>query len=148
MINFELKTGTQYGMVEWVFDKHCVLNHKIDSDRKTQIKQVIIVNQSLKLPKGKLAAQVAHAAVAAFVEASDEARANWLEEGMPKVVVQAPDEIELHRLLDLAIQMGIPAVLIEDAGRTVVPEGTITCLGLGPAPDEDIDRLTGDLHLV
>lgn len=112
------------------------------------MKQVIVVNQSLKLPKGKLAAQVAHAAVGAFVEAGDDARVNWLEEGMPKVVVQAPDEAELLRLLDLAIQSGIPALLVEDAGRTVVPEGTITCLGLGPAYDEELDRLTGDLKLL
>ena len=112
------------------------------------MKQVIVVNQSLKLPKGKLAAQVAHAAVGAFIEASDEARLDWLGEGMPKVVLQAQDETELRRLLDLALQNGIPALLIEDAGRTVVPEGTVTCLGLGPAPDEEIDRLTGELKLL
>jgi peptidyl-tRNA hydrolase, PTH2 family len=112
------------------------------------MKQVIVVNQSLKLPKGKLAAQVAHAAVAAFLEASDEARMEWLGEGMPKVVVQVQDEVELHRLLDQALLEGIPAELIEDAGRTVVLEGTITCLGLGPAPDEKIDRLTGELRLL
>jgi peptidyl-tRNA hydrolase, PTH2 family len=112
------------------------------------MKQVIVVNQSLKLPKGKLAAQVAHAAVAAFLETSDEARVNWLEEGMPKVVVQVQDETELRRLLHLALQTGIPASLIEDAGRTVVPEGTVTCLGLGPAADEVLDRLTGELKLL
>ena len=112
------------------------------------MKQVIVVNQSLKLPKGKLAAQVAHAAVGAFIEASDEARVDWLEEGMPKVVVQALDETELRRLLDLALQNGITALLVEDAGRTVVPEGTVTCLGLGPASDEEIDRLTGELKLL
>jgi PTH2 family peptidyl-tRNA hydrolase len=112
------------------------------------MKQVIVVNQSLKLPKGKLAAQVAHAAVGAFIEASDEARVDWLEEGMPKVVVQALDETELRRLLDLALQNGIPALLVEDAGRTVVPEGTVTCLGLGPASDGEIDRLTGELKLL
>jgi len=67
---------------------------------------------------------------------------------MPKVVVQVQEEAELHRLLDLALQAGIPAALIEDAGRTVVPEGTVTCLGLGPVPDEDLDRLTGELRLL
>lgn len=112
------------------------------------MKQVIVVNQALKLPKGKLAAQVAHAAVGAFVEAGDEARVDWLEEGMPKVVVQAQTEADLLKLLDLAVQNGIPAILVEDAGRTVVPAGTITCLGLGPARDELIDRLTGDLKLL
>ena len=112
------------------------------------MKQVIVVNQALHLPKGKLAAQVAHAAVGAFVEAEDDARVNWLEEGMPKVVLQAADEAELRRLLELALQNGIPASLVEDAGRTVVPAGTVTCLGLGPAYDDEIDRLTGELKLL
>lgn len=112
------------------------------------MKQVIVVNQSLNLPKGKLAAQVAHAAVGAFIEADDEARANWLEEGMPKVVVRAADESELRRYLALALEAGIPALLVEDAGRTVIPAGTITCLGLGPAPDEQLDQLTGELQLI
>jgi peptidyl-tRNA hydrolase, PTH2 family len=33
------------------------------------MKQVIIVNEALKLPRGKLAAQVAHAALAGFLNA-------------------------------------------------------------------------------
>src|SRR5664279_3879688 len=103
------------------------------------MKQVIVVNQSLKLPKGKLAAQVAHAAVGTVVLAEDDVRVNWLEEGMPKVVLQVSDESELVRLRDLALEQAIRALLIEDAGRTVVPAGTITCLGLGPAQDEDLD---------
>ena len=112
------------------------------------MKQVIVVNRSLKLPRGKLAAQVAHAAVAAFLEAGDEARASWLEEGMPKVVLEVDDEAVLLALLDEALARGIPAELIEDAGRTVVPAGTVTCLGLGPAEDAELDRLTGALKLL
>ena len=112
------------------------------------MKQVIVVNQSLHLPKGKLAAQVAHAAVSAFLEAGLAARRDWIDEGMPKVVVQVPDETVLEALLNQALDLGIPAYLIEDAGRTVVPAGTITCLGLGPEPDETIDRVTGELKLL
>jgi PTH2 family peptidyl-tRNA hydrolase len=112
------------------------------------MKQVIVVNAALKLPKGKLAAQVAHGAVAAFLEAGEVEQQSWLEEGMPKVVLAAPGEDDLLRLEALAAENGIAHCLIEDAGRTVIPEGTITCLGIGPAPDEKIDRLTGALKLL
>lgn len=112
------------------------------------MKQVIVVNNELKLPKGKLAAQVAHAAVGAYLEASLSEQQDWLLEGMPKVVLRVDTAADLVHLQTLAEELGLPACLIEDAGRTVIPEGTITCLGLGPAPDELIDRLTGELKLL
>ena len=112
------------------------------------VKQVIVVNALLRLPKGKLAAQVAHAAVGAFVEAHVEAQEAWLQDGMPKVVVEVPGEDDLLWLLEAARRRGIPATLVQDAGRTVVPAGTITCLGLGPAPEAEIDELTGNLKLL
>lgn len=112
------------------------------------MKQIIIVNESLKLPRGKLAAQVAHAAVAAFLEASDKARRLWLTEGMPKVVLRSETTDEIMRFEETAKKRGIPVYLVHDAGRTVVPAGTVTCLGLGPASDEELDAITGELKLV
>ncbi|MEW5746650.1 MAG: peptidyl-tRNA hydrolase Pth2 [Nitrospirota bacterium] len=112
------------------------------------MKQVIVVNESLKLPRGKLAAQAAHAAVAAFLSADEDARRAWLASGMPKVVLRAESDEELKRLDEAARQRGIPASLIADAGRTVVPAGTITCLGLGPAEAASLDELTGELKLL
>ena len=112
------------------------------------MKQVIIVDASLKLPKGKLAAQVAHAAVAALLAARNAARQEWLAEGMPKVVLRVEGSEALTRLHELAGQHDLPTALIHDAGRTVLPAGTITCLGIGPAADEQIDALTGELKLL
>jgi len=112
------------------------------------MKQVIVVNRSLALPKGKLAAQVAHAAVGAFVAASAPAQLAWLQVGMPKIVVYATDADALLQLEARAREEQIPACLVHDAGRTVLSAGTITCLGLGPAPVEIVDQLTGGLRLV
>jgi PTH2 family peptidyl-tRNA hydrolase len=112
------------------------------------MKQVIVVNKALKLPRGKLAAQAAHAAVAAYIAAGETAQQTWVDRGMPKVVLQVDDETALLRLHHLAQQRNLPARLINDAGRTVVPAGTITCLGIGPAGADLIDELTGDLKLL
>jgi peptidyl-tRNA hydrolase len=112
------------------------------------MKQVIVVNGSLGLPTGKLAAQVAHAAVGAFVAASAQAQVEWLQVGMPKIVVYAADAQVLMQLEQAAREQQIPACLVRDAGRTVVSTGTITCLGLGPAPPAIVDGLTGKLSLV
>jgi PTH2 family peptidyl-tRNA hydrolase len=112
------------------------------------MKQVIVVNQALNLPTGKLAAQVAHAALGAFLAAGRAAQIAWLEAGQPKIVVYAAHDAALLELEASAQQRQIPACLIRDAGRTVVPAGTITCVGLGPAPAADIDLLTRALPLV
>jgi peptidyl-tRNA hydrolase len=112
------------------------------------MKQIIVVNESLKLPRGKLAAQVAHASVAALLEAPTAARRAWLEEGMPKVVLRCESEQELLELEAAAERADLPNALIRDAGHTVVAAGTVTCLGIGPASIEAIDALTGELRLV
>jgi peptidyl-tRNA hydrolase len=112
------------------------------------MKQVIVVNEALRLPRGKLAAQVAHAAVAALLEAKPDAQREWLVAGMPKVVLRVDSEAELAELEARTLAAGLPAALIRDAGRTVVPAGTPTCLGIGPAPIEAVDAMTGTLRLV
>jgi peptidyl-tRNA hydrolase, PTH2 family len=112
------------------------------------MKQVLVVNRALKLPRGKLAAQVAHASVASFLEATHAAQQAWLEEGMTKIVLQTETAEDLISLFARAKSRRLPTQLIQDAGRTVLPEGTVTCLGIGPAPDLDIDNLTADLRLL
>ena len=112
------------------------------------MKQVIVVNEQLNLPRGKLAAQVAHAAVGAYLVAGQEHRSTWLSVGMPKVVLRGVSEAHLHDLAAQARAAGLPVFLVEDAGRTVVPEGTVTCVGIGPATELALGGITGDLKLV
>ena len=112
------------------------------------MKQVILVRADLKLPKGKLAAQAAHAAVEAAWRADKELSRRWRDEGMGKIVLKVADEKEMLRYLQAAKDAGLPTALITDAGRTVVEPGTRTCLGVGPAEDAVLDRLFGGLKLL
>jgi peptidyl-tRNA hydrolase len=111
------------------------------------MKQVIVVNAALGLPPGKMAAQVAHAAVGAFLRAHRDRQVRWLEAGMPKVVLQCASEAELFSILDEAERAGLSTLLVRDAGRTVVEAGTPTCVGIGPDEPERIDPITGTLPL-
>jgi len=113
-----------------------------------RMKQVIVVNERLRLPRGKLAAQVAHAAVGAQLTANPNATASWLALGMPKVVFAGRSVEHLLELEALARSAGLPVLLVQDAGRTVVPEGTVICVGIGPATEEELAAITSELKLL
>jgi PTH2 family peptidyl-tRNA hydrolase len=113
-------------------------------------KQVIVLRTDLKMSKGKLAAQVAHAAVSAVEKARTE-NASWLKawfsEGQCKIVVRAESKQQLLELEKQATKSEIPVSLVMDRGLTELPPGTITCLGIGPAPSSRIDKITGQIPL-
>jgi PTH2 family peptidyl-tRNA hydrolase len=112
------------------------------------MKQVILVRQDLKLPKGKLAAQVAHASVGALVKSHKDDVKKWQAEGQKKVVLKVADDKELFKYKLQAEDNGLVTALIQDAGHTVVEPGTITCLGIGPDKDDKIDNVTEKLKMV
>ncbi|MBS7658040.1 MAG: peptidyl-tRNA hydrolase Pth2 [Candidatus Bathyarchaeia archaeon] len=114
-------------------------------------KQVIVVRSDLKMSKGKIAVQVAHAAVSAAEKArnmNEKEWQEWIQEGQKKVVVKVKSLEELLKLMKESEKAGLPTVLIEDKGLTEIPPGTITCLGIGPALSEKIDKITGNLPLL
>ena len=116
--------------------------------REFRWKQCLVIRGDIRMSCGKISAQAAHAAVAAFERCNRETRERWLAEGQKKVVLRAKDERALYELKILAEARGIVAALIEDAGLTELPPGTTTALGLGPARTEEMDRITADLPLL
>lgn len=111
-------------------------------------KQVIVVNKSLGMSVGKIAAQVAHASVLSLLEANESVAAGWLDNSYPKIVLQVETTSDLLELKKAADEQKIPNALVIDEGRTEVTNGSITCLGIGPFTREDIDNITGDLRLL
>ena len=57
-------------------------------------------------------------------------------------------EQEILELERKARNAGLPATLIVDRGLTEIPPNTITCLGIGPAPANKMDPITGKLSLL
>ena len=111
-------------------------------------KQVILVREDLKLPKGKLAAQSSHASVDTVMKSDKKIVELWKKEGGKKVVLKVKDEKELFKYKQTAEDLGLKTALIKDAGHTVVEPGTITCLGVGPDLEEKIDKVSGKLKMM
>ncbi len=112
---------------------------------------MIVVRNDLKMSKGKLAVQVAHAAV----NASESARIrfikwwrSWMCEGQKKIVVKVENQGKLLEVYDKALTLNLPVSLIVDRGLTELKPGTMTCIGIGPAPSKIVDKVTGNLPLL
>lgn len=118
--------------------------------KDSPIKQVIVVRDDLKLGKGKLCAQIAHAALAGYKKVKEKNPAitsKWEEHGGKKVVVRVSDERGMVELYQKA-KRKIPCSLIKDAGLTQVAPGTITCFSIGPWYEDEVDRFTKELRLL
>jgi peptidyl-tRNA hydrolase len=116
--------------------------------RKMNLKQVIVVRKDLELSKGKLAVQVAHASLGAYERANLTRKQyveDWKLEGQKKVVLSVDTLSELKELHKKAMALKLPTCLIQDAGLTEIEPGTVTALGIGPAPEAEIDKITGSL---
>ena len=114
-------------------------------------KMIIVMRNDLKMSKGKIAAQAGHAAVSA----SEYARKNrpewwtpWIMEGQCKIAVKVKSEEEIIEIERKARNAGLPVALIVDRGLTEIPPNTTTCLGIGPAPANKVDVITGKLSLL
>ncbi len=114
----------------------------------SEYKQCIVTREDLKLSKGKFAVQVAHAAISASEWASKSDLEKWKEGGQKKIVLKVPTLNDLYELKEKARREGLPTALIQDAGLTEIPQGTVTVLGIGPAKEELIDKVTRNLKLV
>mgnify|MGYP001598823571 CR=1 FL=1 len=111
-------------------------------------KQVILVRDDLKLPKGKMSVQAAHASVEAVLNSDKKIVEEWRSEGMKKSVLKVKDDKEIISYQRLAKSEKLKIALINDAGRTFLSPGTMTCLAIGPDEEEKIDKITGRLKLM
>lgn len=111
-------------------------------------KQAIIVRNDLKLPKGKLSAQVAHASVESVLKTDKDIVSKWRLNGQMKIVLKVDNKEELIKYFYLAKDNNISCSLITDAGKTVIAPGTMTCCGIGPDNEEKIDNIVKELKLL
>ena len=125
----------------------------ITGDRPSSgpMKMACVVNQGLKMGKGKIAAQVGHASVKAVLDLGKTnpiALEAYLSKGQKKICLKVPDSEHLTNLQEECKKRGIPCSAIHDAGHTQIPAGSFTVLAIGPAEDELVDSVVGDLKLL
>jgi len=116
-----------------------------------EVKQVIVVRTDIKMEKGKIAVQVAHAAVLGSEKAMKmypKLYKIWKNSGMAKIAVRVSSLDELRQIEMEAKRSDIPVSVVQDMGLTQVDPGTVTCAALGPAMSSKLDKITSDLRLL
>ena len=123
-------------------------------------KQTIVLRKDLNMRKGKMIAQGAHASLRAILQLGHKEGGNfvipldprlepWLLGRFKKICVSVNSEEELLTLHEAALNAGLIAALIQDAGLTEfggVP--TYTALAVGPDREDRVDSITGALPLL
>ncbi|VDD87277.1 unnamed protein product [Enterobius vermicularis] len=115
-------------------------------------KMVFVVNMSLKMRAGKIAAQVGHATLGVYrlAQRSDkgqQALTAWRSVGEMKVVVKGDSTDHLLELFKESRDKGLFVYVVSDAGRTQIPAGSRTVLGIF-GPSETVDSVSGKLKLL
>jgi peptidyl-tRNA hydrolase, PTH2 family len=112
-----------------------------------ELAQYIIVNASLGMNKGKIAAQVAHAAVSVLDKADRTTVSEWKTFGMKKIVLKVSSTEELIELFE-KVKRKLPCALITDAGRTQIEAGSKTCFACGPIEENEGTKYFAHLKLL
>ncbi|KAI3640356.1 hypothetical protein MIR68_001234 [Amoeboaphelidium protococcarum] len=119
-------------------------------DQLKDHKMVLVVRTDIQMTKGKAAAQCCHACLAAYEKSMKRSPSSvqaWKRQGQPKITLKCTSEEHMLELEAIAQSLSLVAESICDAGHTQLDPGTRTVLCIGPAPSEEIDKVTGELKL-
>ncbi|KXH55123.1 peptidyl-tRNA hydrolase PTH2 [Colletotrichum nymphaeae SA-01] len=143
-----LVVRTDLGMTKGMF---LLLSHQTPERRSKAYQSLSFV--------GKMAAQASHATLACYkslskIAAKDPSSpaakilSRWENLGQAKIAVQIKNQDEMLELMGKASSLGVTSEVIADAGRTQIEAGSLTVLGVGPAPRSLVDQITGHLKLL
>ncbi|EFX06235.1 mitochondrial peptidyl-tRNA hydrolase [Grosmannia clavigera kw1407] len=128
---------------------------KGQAESDEECKLVLVVRSDLGMTK----AQCGHATLACYKtlqrQAANDPKSpaarllqRWERHGQAKIALQDKGEDALLALMGTAHSLGITSEVIVDAGRTQIESGSMTVLGVGPAPKSLVDKVTGHLKLL
>ena len=130
-------------------------NRKYSFCGNDDLKMVFLVRQDLKMKAGKIAAQVAHAAIGLYDDIifgnndyQKEALDFWVNYGQKKIVLRVPNLDTMMIAYNQCKKENIATSLIIDAGLTQVEPMSKTVLGIGPDKSEKINKITGTFKLM
>jgi PTH2 family peptidyl-tRNA hydrolase len=137
-----------------------------------QTKQVIVLRRDLNMKRGKQIVQACHASMKVILDRGNfyeqggflfpskvgfdiphnkltPEMIDWMEGTFTKICLSVGSAQELQDVYDKALAAGLPCALIEESSLAdSMGKPTKTCVAIGPASNEEIDKITGGLDLL
>ncbi|AZO29394.1 aminoacyl-tRNA hydrolase [Mesorhizobium sp. M1B.F.Ca.ET.045.04.1.1] len=111
-----------------------------------ELRIAVIFRADIDIPRGKGEVQFGHA-VALLVHGGGEVATSYMAGLQMKLSMEVDDLDAIALIMAKAKARGVPFAVVEDAGRTVFGEPTITCIGLGPMNKTDCNALTRNARM-
>lgn len=162
ILHYIISVGEIHGIVNQIYQ---VMTDK--GDKNMALKQVFIVNQDLKMGKGKIAVQVAHGEVLYMNKIADAENMNlgcdlnmqfnfkdWMQDGLMKKIVLKTTQEEMLillgclQMLNGMIKSKVWHDIVFDRGLTQVPADSMTCIVIEPLDEQHTDHMFGHLKLL
>jgi PTH2 family peptidyl-tRNA hydrolase len=109
----------------------------------------LFVNKDLNMSPGKIAAQVAHAAVEAYVKSDPVKRSQWRlpEMHYTKLVMEARNEQHIETIKKYLEDRGLQTVRIIDEGLTEIAPHQVTALGVEVVDKDEVGDMFASFNL-
>lgn len=107
----------------------------------------ILVNKSLKMSPGKLAAQCSHAAIKAYLLSDTLMQKKWDEGSFTKIILGAKNKEQLSLARGRLLIHNINSFTVVDEGRTEIEPGQETALGVEILDKDKVAPLLRDFSL-
>ena len=102
---------------------------------------VIFMRTDLNMSRGKMAVQAGHA-VALTMQDQPELVEEWMDGNQVKIVLAIDSMNELSSVGAMADKNNVPYRYVHDAGKTEVDPSTLTCMAVGIAPRNRLQKIT------
>lgn len=112
---------------------------------------IFLINRSLKMRKGKIAAQCGHASLGIFKKTAKvypEIAKYWFDNKFDKEFYNIQDQAQMEAYAQKALQAGYLFETIVDAGRTQIAAGSHTILVIGPIDKSQVPEFVKGLQKV
>lgn len=113
-----------------------------------ELRMYLIVRGDIEMPLGKAMGQAGHAFSTVLINTDKDLVRKYYDDNQTKIVLKCKNLLSLERAHEECLNLNLPCFLVTDAGRTIFPEPTKTCMAIGPCYKTDLPKFIQKMQLL